>query len=78
MILYLLLSVVLMLLPYPPNVRRLLVWTCLVAGLLYALAGARVIGVYRGDGVLLGVMFLLVAAGLFVRALFTRRTPRAA
>jgi hypothetical protein len=76
MFLSLALAVLLAVVPYPRQVRSAAFSVCLAAALILVVGGTVQIVVYRGDGVLMGGVCLVIALVLGVRALLTRRALR--
>lgn len=66
-------ALLLCLVPYPRRVQRLAVLLRVALGACFALAGAAAIVTYRGDGVLVGTVALLLAGGFLLRAYRMRR-----
>ena len=73
MLLYLSIAIILMLLPYPVQVRRLALYLCLVLAALFGVGGVRVLLTYHADGFLLGGTFLILGAGFLIRAYRMKR-----
>ena len=73
MLLYVGLAVLLLLAPQPWRLRRAGLYLGLGMAALFCLGGARIIEAYRGDGLLLGSVFLILGAAFFFRAAAAQR-----
>ena len=74
MILVFLVVLALCLVPYPRRLRQWAVYLCLAFALLLAAAASNIVVTYRGDGLFLGSVCLLLMMGFLFRAYWTRRS----